>query len=177
MTTRTLPGTRPRPAPRTLPTTRPVAAETGPGWVLAAPFRAHVTHLMSSAQVPWPVVAYEAGISLATLRTLMFGRHGRLRSKIAYDAAIRLIELRPEDLRWLRVAQVNADQVGARIRVLRSAGAEWADIAKWLTIDVATCQAIARGERCSCSTMLDVLAQAACAVAGCLPWEDTDEDD
>ncbi len=154
-------------APTTAPTTT-----APPDWVLAAPFRAHVTHLMAAAQVPWPVVAYQAGVPLATLRTLLFGRKGKPRQKIARQAAARLIELRPEDLAWMRLAQVGAGAAGTRIRLLRGHGLGWDRIADFLSLSRTDCQAIARGERTSCSAMVDILAQSACEDLDLHPWEE-----
>ncbi|MCL2735736.1 MAG: hypothetical protein FWD75_03770 [Propionibacteriaceae bacterium] len=140
-------------------------------WVLAAPFRAHVVHLMNNAQVPWPAIAYQSGVPQATLRTLLFGRNGKARTKIAHHAASQLIALRPEDLRWMRVSQVSAGRAAARIRILRGRGIPWEQISAYLHLDVETCGAMARGERTSCSAMVDILAQAACESIGIHSWE------
>ncbi|MCL1923884.1 MAG: hypothetical protein FWG15_08560 [Propionibacteriaceae bacterium] len=148
-------------------------SEPQPEWVSAAPFRAHVSHLIQNAEVPWPVVAYQAGVPQAALRTLMQGRQGRVRTKISQDLASRLINLRPQDLHWMRTSQVNAQRTATRIRNLRTAGKSWSDIARFLTIDVATCAAIARGERSCVSVMIEVLAHCACAQAGLPTWEDS----
>ncbi|MDR0489094.1 MAG: hypothetical protein LBG99_06845 [Propionibacteriaceae bacterium] len=147
-------------------------------WVPAAPFRAHVSHLVTTAQIPWPVVAHKAGVSLGTLRTLLYGRNGRVRPKISIIAARSLIELRMEDLRWMRGAQMSAEKAGMRIRRLRSLGITWEKIAHYLTVDVCACQELARGERTSCSVMVDVLSQCACSEAGLPSWQDfTDGED
>jgi len=142
-----------------------------PEWVLAAPFRAHVSHLMETAQVPWQVIAYRAGVPLATLRTLLFGRHGKVRTKIAQTAAVQLIGLGADDLAWMRISQTSAEQAGTRIRLLRSHRIPWEQIADLLTINKDTCQAIARGERTSCSVMIDILTQSACAAFGFEDWD------
>jgi hypothetical protein len=128
-------------------------------WVMATPFRAHVLHLMSTARVPWPIIAYQAGVPLATVHTLLYGRAGRTRPKISAEAARRLLEVRTTDLSWLRVAQVSAERAGARIRSARSHHVSWSHLADFLHLDEATCQAMARGERTSCSLMVDILAQ------------------
>jgi len=143
-------------------------------WVLAAPFRAHVIHLIETAQVPWPVVAYQAGVSLGTLRTLLFGRHGKARSKIAQESASRLIELRTDDLSWMRSASVSSRNLATRIRMLRSRHVAWGRIAAFLGVSEEICQEFARGERCSCTVLVDVLAQSACELIGLSPWEETE---
>jgi len=145
-----------------------------PDWVLAAPFRAHVAQLMEVAQVPWQVIAYRAGVPLATLRTLLFGRHGKVRTKITQESAEQLIGLGADDLAWMRQSQISAEKASTRIRLLRSRQIPWPQIAELLTLDKDTCQAIARGERTSCSVMVDILAQSACDSFGLDPW-DTDD--
>ena len=141
-------------------------------WVLAAPFRAHVVHLVENAQVPWPIVAYQAGVPLATLRTLLFGRGGKARTKITKQAATRLLELHVDDLSWMRISQVSSERAGARIRRLRGLHITWDHICEFLHLDQGTCQAIARGEDTWCSVMVDILAQCACEVAGFDSWDD-----
>jgi len=143
-----------------------------PEWVLAAPFRAHVSQLMESAQVPWQAIAFQSGVPLATLRTLLFGRHGKVRMKINQTAAAQLIGIGADDLAWMRRSQTSAENAGTRIRLLRSHQIPWLQIAELLTIDMGTCQDIARGERTSCSVMVDILAQSACDAFGLDPWED-----
>ena len=144
-------------------------------WVLSAPFRAHVIHLMETAQIPWPVVAFQAGVPLYTVRTLIFGRAGKIRPKIALEAARNLIGLHMEDLNWTRYAYISAENTAMRVRCLRSLGIPWQHISHNLTLDLETCQAIARGERTSCSVMVDILAQCACAQVGLQSWEDLND--
>ena len=146
-------------------------------WIASAPFRAHVTHLMQKAQVPWPIIAYQAGVPQSTVRTLLYGRDGKHRPKIVQSSAVRLLELRPEDLTWMRISQVSAEHTGTRIRCLRTLNVPWDNISNFLTLDEETCQALARGERTSCSVMVDILAQCACAQAGVESWDDLDEQD
>jgi hypothetical protein len=74
----------------------------------------------------------------------------------------------------MRHSQTSAATTGARIRLLRSHEISWPQIAELLTLDNDTCQAIARGERTSCSVMTDILAQSACDSFGLDPW-DTDD--
>ncbi|MDR0284757.1 MAG: hypothetical protein LBI33_07690 [Propionibacteriaceae bacterium] len=160
-------------ATRTAVLPRAIRPSAGaPDWVLAAPFRAHVTYLMSNAHVPWPVIAHQASIPLATLRTLLFGRGGRSRAKITRDAATRLIGVGLDDLRWMLGAQVSAGPAGARIRLLRGHHAPWANLARYLGISVATCQGYARGEYTSCSVMFDILTQTACEAMDIIPWDE-----
>ncbi|MCL2471596.1 MAG: hypothetical protein FWF25_07635 [Propionibacteriaceae bacterium] len=129
---------------------------------------------METAQVPWPIVAYQAGVPLATLRTLLFGRHGKARIKITHQAATQLIDVRTEDLRWMRHSQISAERTGTRIRLLRSRHMSWEQIAEFLDIDISFCQSLARNERTCCSVMVDILAQSACETIGLSRWDDID---
>jgi len=126
---------------------------------------------MNTAQVPWPVIAYQAGVPLAAVRTLIFGRGGKVRPRITHTFAARLIDVCVEDLRWMRTSQISAENTGMRIRLLRSLHIPWQEISAFLELDEETCQGIARGERTSCSVMVDVLALSACAAVGLAPWE------
>ncbi|MCL1907632.1 MAG: hypothetical protein FWG08_06970 [Propionibacteriaceae bacterium] len=155
--------------------TRPSTPALAPSqeWVIAAPFRAHVSHLIHNAEVPWPVIAYQAGVPQGVLRTLLFGRQGKLRPKIPQDVALRLVSLRPQDLVWMRVTQVRAERTGTRIRNLRTANKTWPDIAQFLHIDMESCRAIAHGQQSYVSVMVEVLAHCACGQVGLASWEDS----
>jgi len=138
-------------------------------WVNAAPFRAHVVHLMNNAQVPWSVVAYEAGVPRAAVRTLLFGRNGHVRPKIAYHLGELLLALRPDDLAWLRTGQVEAARTGRHLRALRARQIGWDQISRLVQLDQPTCQAIAAGQQPYCAALTDVLAQCACEDARLVP--------
>ncbi len=120
---------------------------TGPNtqWVLAAPFRAHVSHLIGNAQVPWPVVAYQAGVPRGALRTLLYGRHGKLRGKISHGVAQRLLDLRLADLSRLRATQTMAEPTSERIRLLRARGVTWERISQFSGLTPADCQRLGNG--------------------------------
>lgn len=153
----------------------PIASALGPArsdWVNAAPFRAHVVHLMNNAQVPWPVVAYQAGVPRAAVRTLLFGRNGHIRPKIAYRVGESLLALRPDDLAWLRTGQIDATRTGRHLRALRAYRLTWTQISHLVQLDQATCQAIAAGHQPWCAALTDVLAQCACEQAGLTPDSD-----
>lgn len=59
-------------------------------WVEAAPFRAHLRHLMEASGQPWQVVAKVARISLPDAHRLLHGRHGRPVRRISPQTASRL---------------------------------------------------------------------------------------
>jgi len=109
------------------------------------------------------------------LHTLLFGRDGKVRPKITQDVGARLLDLHLEDLAWMRSTLISAEHAGERIRLLRSFRVPWDQIASFLDLDQASCQAIARNERTCCTVMVDTLAQAGCEWYGVLsddPRED-----
>lgn len=59
-------------------------------WVEAAPFRAHLRHLMDATGQPWQVVAEVARISLPDAHRLLHGRRGRPVRRISPQTASRL---------------------------------------------------------------------------------------
>ncbi len=156
---------------RSLPNLRIQPTDANTRWVLAAPFRAHVSHLIGNAQVPWPVVAYQAGVPLGTLRTLLFGRHGRPRGKITHEVAQRLFDLRLSDLARLRVAQTRAEPTSERIRSLRDKGATWEQIGAFSGLTPADCQSLGNGTRPYCSVATEILVHTACEEFGLTPWK------
>lgn len=62
-------------------------------WVEAAPFRAHLRHLIDTTGQPLPVVAEMARISLPDARRLLHGRRGRPVRRISPQTASRLFWL------------------------------------------------------------------------------------
>ncbi|MGO1972916.1 MAG: hypothetical protein ACTH2Q_08140 [Propionibacteriaceae bacterium] len=59
-------------------------------WVEAAPFRAHLHHLMDTTGQTWQVVAEVARISLPDAHRLLHGRRGRPVRRISPQTASRL---------------------------------------------------------------------------------------
>ena len=78
----------------------PVRTIDPSAWVDAAPFAAHLERLCADADLPWPVVATCAGVSLRTAWRLV-GPGPRLR-RIPRATAQQLWALGPEDLDRLR---------------------------------------------------------------------------
>lgn len=91
-------------------------------WVLAAPFRAHVRRLLDQTGLPWPVIALTADLPPSLVRSLLFGRDGRLRSRLPASAARRLLSLDAERLAGQSRVWVPAGPTASVLAELLSAG-------------------------------------------------------
>lgn len=131
-------------------------------WVQAAPFRAHVRHLIDAAGVPWRVIAIAARVPAATVRTLLVGRDGRLRPRISRRSAECLMTVRVDDLQAARFTPVPAARTGRMLSALHQRGLGWEEMAAMLGSDAVTLSRIACGGRRTCPALLELLAQAAC---------------
>jgi hypothetical protein len=87
-----------------------VASQT---WVDAAPFRAHVAHLMAAAALDVEAVALLAGVRTRAVARLMAVRqNGRpVPRRINPELARSLLEVRSSDVRALRCRVVGAQTV------------------------------------------------------------------
>jgi hypothetical protein len=72
------------------------------GWVDAAPFRAHLKHLMAVGRLEVPEVAVVLGLSTRAVQHLLEGRSGRTVRRISPQTARRLLVVRADDVRGLR---------------------------------------------------------------------------
>ena len=134
----------------------------GRSWIDAAPFRAHVLHVVESAGVPWPAFAVIGGVPLATLRTLLFGRRGRRQTRIGPQLAARLLSVDVADLAGLRTGQVAAAaSTVIRLRRLLAAGADPLLLARWCELRPVDLARLVDGEAAACSRLTAVLTLAA----------------
>lgn len=135
---------------------------TDHAWVQAAPFRAHVRHLIDATGIPWRAVAIAARVPPASVRTLLAGREGRLRPRISRRTAECLMAVRVDDLREARFIPVPAARTGRMLSALRRQGLSWEELAAMLGTDAVTLARIAAGGRRTCPALLELLAEAAC---------------
>jgi predicted transcriptional regulator len=70
-----------------------VDGPTGPDWVEAAPFRAHVRQLITDCGLTWRIVAVLAEVPSAALRHLLHGRQGHVVTRVHPMVAERLFSL------------------------------------------------------------------------------------
>lgn len=73
-------------------TESPWAIDPG-NWVEAAPFRAHLRHLMETTGRTWQEIAEVAKISRPDAHRLLYGRRGRAVRKVSPQTASRLFWL------------------------------------------------------------------------------------
>jgi hypothetical protein len=106
-----------------------VTSGPDPGWVDAAPFRAHLKHLMSVGPLSVPEVAVVLGLSTRAVRHLLEGRSGRLPRRISPQTARRLLLVRAADVRGLRWCLTPAGAARTSLRRLQASGWSAAEVA------------------------------------------------
>ena len=97
----------------------------------AAPFRAHVRHLMAVGEISGDVVAQMAGVSPRITRHLLAGRAGRAMRRISPDVARRLFHVTPSEARAVHYRAVPAATAARRMRRLLAGGCTVDDLT-WL---------------------------------------------
>lgn len=90
-------------------------------WVDAAPFRAHLQHLMAIGDLSTHEVATLAGVSWRAADALASGRQGRPVRRINHTTATALLNVQPQHAESLRRCHVPAAE--PRTRLLRLLGA------------------------------------------------------
>jgi hypothetical protein len=91
-------------------------------WLEAAPFRAHVRHVMAAEGIDAETVAVLAGVSVPVVRHLLHGRRGRAVRRISPLTARSLYRLTPELARMMRCCLIPVPVTRARLRRLQAAG-------------------------------------------------------
>jgi hypothetical protein len=136
-------------------------------WVVAAPFRYHVRHLVSTTGVPWQAIAVVAGLPQQQVRTLLYGRGGHLRPRLSPYAARRLLAVDESRLRRLQVRDLPVPVPAARARELLDDGLPLVELADWLHLDVHSTTRLAEGVG-QCSRVTDIMLRLACIEHGLL---------
>ena len=142
-----------------------------PAWVDAAPFRAHVRHLMTVGRLDLDEVAVVLGMPTGPVRHLLHGRAGRPVRRISPCTARRLLLVRTAHVRLLRSTLTPAD--GARRALGRLVAGGWSreEVAATLRLDVADLHELTSVARCS-----RLLAVRVVGLARRLPGTVDDED-
>ena len=131
-------------------------------WVEAAPFRAHVAHLMAAAELTFGTLGLLTGVQPRAIARLMAGRHsGRPVGKISRDMARQLLSVRNSDVRALRCRSVAAEAVTLQLRFLRRAGWSESRLAATLGLDRRSLDALLDGSASGCSALVALRAAAA----------------
>ncbi|MDR1768090.1 MAG: hypothetical protein LBR32_06660 [Propionibacteriaceae bacterium] len=129
-------------------------------WVDAAPFRAHLEHVLAATGLPWPAVALHAGVSPATARSLLFGRSGFGVQRISPQCARRLLGLDIERVSQLKRRQVPSRQTALRVERLLDSGCDAAWLARWCHLSAAELRNLP--DQPFCSELTALLVQSAC---------------
>jgi len=145
----------------------PVSPQLPTLWVSAAPFRYHVHHLMAATAVPWQVIAVAADLPQQQVRSLLYGRDGRHRSRLSPYAARRLLALDATQLRRLQVREIPASLVTDNVRALLADGASLESIAGWMRLDIHSTSQLADGSG-SCTQANAIMLHLACVHRGLL---------
>jgi hypothetical protein len=141
-------------------------------WVDAAPFRAHVAHLMAAAELSIGTLALLAGVQPKALARLMARRDSGLPvvGKISQEMARQLLQVRASDVRGLRCRSVAAEAVTRRLRFLRQAGWSEPRLAAAIGVDRRSLTDLLDGNAPRCTALVALRASAAVRTivsAGC----------
>ena len=140
------------------------------GWVEAAPFRAHLRHLMAVSSMSASCVALLVGISPRLAANLLYGRSGRPLRRISPDTARKLLRVTGADARETRFRTVPAHPTAGHLRQLSAVG--WSDegLAELLGLRADELAGIRAGTLSSCTQLAALRAAAEVALgAGPLP--------
>ncbi|GAB3623450.1 hypothetical protein GCM10027418_15330 [Mariniluteicoccus endophyticus] len=130
-------------------------AEDRYDWVAAHPFRLHVRRLMASENLDHRVVAGLAGVPDNVVRTLVHGRDGRLRPRIARRDARALLSLDAGRLQMARTTSVPATRTSRAVAALLAEGAATADVARALSVSRTRVDALRRGRVTQVTILLE----------------------
>jgi len=163
----------PRSVSGSAPGAGPIRTE-GP-WVEAAPFRAHLRHLMAAGDLTAEEVALLAGLPPRFARSLLQGRRGRPLRRISPEQASRLLRLNPDDLTRVTRRRVVAALVVRPVRQLEAAGWAQDEIAGRLGLSCADLSDLLVGRLGACPQIVAVRAAAAAALLSEDPYGDDDD--
>jgi hypothetical protein len=129
-------------------------------WVEAAPFRAHLRHLMSVSGLGSSSVALLAGISPRCAHRLLYGRDGRPLRRISPEVARKLLLLTPADARAVQRCTVPAGATVRHLRRLEQAGWSQTELAAAIGLNLAAVTRLLGGASSSCSQLVALRAAA-----------------
>jgi plasmid maintenance system antidote protein VapI len=134
-----------------------------PTWVDAAPFRAHVAHLMAAAALSVEAIALLAGVRTRAVARLMAGGDiGRpVPRRINPELARSLLRVRCSDVQALPCRVVGAQPVIGRARLLRSLGWSESRLAAALGVDRHALGGLLEGSATTSTALVAVRAAAA----------------
>lgn len=161
----------------TLQITRPdpELARASGSWVDASPFRAHLRHLMGSANLTAVEVALLAGLTPRFAASLLGGRRGRVVRRINPQQASRLLLLTPDDVSRAARREVLAGLARRPARRLQAAGWELDEVASQLGLSCSDLTRLLEGRMRVCPQLVAVRATAAALLLGIALPEEFDE--
>lgn len=123
-------------------------------WVDAAPFRAHLAHVMAVGDMSVDVVAAMAGVSSRAARHLLRGRGGRPVRRISAATGRRLLQITSCDARTVRQRLIPARGALRLLGEIRATGLGLGEVARRTTIDEDLLVELVEGRRDVCSPLL-----------------------
>ena len=118
-------------------------------WVDAAPFRAHLKHLMAVGRLEVPEVAVVLGLSTRAVQHLLEGRGGRAVRRISPQTARRLLVVRADDVRGLRWCLTPSTAALASWHRLRASGWSAGEVASRVGFRLDELRALEHGRHCN----------------------------
>ncbi len=143
-------------------------------WIDAAPFRAHVAHLMAAADLTPGTLGLLMGVSPRVITRLMASPDGGgpVVGRISREMARQLLQVRNSDVRALRYRLVAAAPVTRRLRMLRRVGWSESRLATGLGVDRRFLTALLDGSAARCSALVALRAAAAAGTVGVTGFDD-----
>lgn len=136
------------------------ADDYGP-WVDAAPFRAHVRHLIELTGVPWRTLAVLADVPPQSVDHLLRGRSGRPVPRLHPLIAERLFHLTDTAVADAGQRRVHATRTRALLGCLGDRGWSMGELARRTQLPVSRLTALAAGQETACSQLLAATVKAA----------------
>jgi hypothetical protein len=129
-------------------------------WMEAAPFRAHVQHLMAVADLPVSAVAVLTEVPARVLHQLVGSGGRRTSRRIHHEHATALYAVTPQTVRQLRHQRVGAAQTWSHLRRLRTEGWSDGELAQSLGLSLEELRSLVRLRTRRCTALTALLAAA-----------------
>ena len=123
-------------------------------WVDAAPFRAHLAHVMAAGDMSVDVVAAMTGVSLRAARHLLRGRGGRPVRQISANTGRRLLRITSFDARTVRQRLISAHGAVHQLREIEATGLTLANVAARAGVDLELLRELTEQRREVCSPLI-----------------------
>lgn len=123
-------------------------------WVDAAPFRAHLRHVMRVGEMSVEVVAAMTGVPVRAARHLLHGRRGRPARQISAETGRRLLRVTSFDARTVRQRLVSARGVAQQLGEIQRSGHPLTEVAAQTGIDLELLRELIEGRREVCSPLI-----------------------